>query len=294
MKKIIIFIVIAIITSLAIFGFLYFTPKFKNFLNSESFLAQVITAYLSYRKGQEDGISFIVVSDSENENGIISPVIQKIIFDANESGARFLIHLGDFTSYGKEIEYQEFKNYLDQNLKIPYFIVPGNHDILQDKETKETFQKYFGKLYYSFDLENAHFIVLDNSNNREGFSKDQITWLKEDLEKNRNKQIFIFMHRPINVPFVEKIDISDGATKKAKESYNDFTNLIKNYHISEIFTGHVHIYFTYKLEGIPVTITGGGGSKPNLSFWDSTASFSHYLQVKVRKKSHTVKVVEVK
>lgn len=294
MKKIKIFLIIAVIISFTVFDFLYFTPKFKNFLNSGSFLAQTLNTYLSYRKGEDDGISFIVVSDSENEDDNLSPAFLKIIRDANKSKARFLIHMGDFTSRGKENEYQKFKNYLDQNLKIPYYVVPGNHDILQDKETKEIFQKYFRKLYYSFDFENAHFIALDNSNNKWGFSDDQISWLKDDLEKNRDKQIFIFMHRPINVPFTEKIDVLDGASKAAAESYDKFVDLIKNYPISEIFAGHVHVYFTYKLGSIPVIITGGGGSKPNLAFWDNINNFTHYILVKVRKNSYTTKVVEIK
>lgn len=289
-------IIVILILSISLFlGHFYFTPKIKNFLNSKSLLASFLNTYISYRKGEDESFSFIVVSDSENEGENLSPVFKKIIREANESEARFLIHLGDFVSCGKELEYQEFKNYLDQNLKIPYYLVPGNHDILQDKETKSIFQKYFGKLYYSFNFENAHFIVLDNSNNKQGFSEEQIAWLDRDLKENYSqKQIFIFMHRPIDVPFVEKVDISDGATNKAKESYKKFSNLIKNYPVSEIFAGHVHVYFTYKLQNIPVTITGGGGSKPNLAFWDTTSSFFHYLLVKVRKNSHTVKVIEIK
>jgi 3',5'-cyclic AMP phosphodiesterase CpdA len=294
MKKISVFIIISVLISLAIFGYLYFTPKFKNFLNSESFLASTINTYISYKKGEDDGFTFAVLSDSEREDTNLSPTFQGMIKNANKSGAEFLIHMGDFTHQGKETEYQEVKNYLDQNLKIPYYLAPGNHDILQDKDDKKTFQKYFGKLYYSFDFKNAHFIILDNSNNKVGFNDDQISWLKDDLEENKNKQIFIFMHRPINVPYVEKIDVSDGATKKAKESYNKFIDLIKNYEISKIFAGHVHIYFTYTLEGVPVLITGGGGSEPNLPFWDTASSFEHYILVKVRKNSDTAKVIELK
>ena len=101
------------------------------------------------------------------------------------------------------------------------------------------------------------------------------------------------MHRPIDIPYANKIDVSDGATKAAKESYANFRELLKKYKVTEIFAGHIHIYFSYRLENVPVIITGGAGSEPNLPFWESVGSFNHYIMAKVRTDSYTTKIIEI-
>lgn len=282
------FIVAGIIVS-----FLYFNTKVSDFLSSNNSAASITNTYLSYSKGKKDGFSFAILSDSESQAGVISPVYENIIKNINKSEADFLIHIGDFTSKGLDSEYQEFTDFMKNNLDIPYYTTPGNHDILQDKETKDTFKKYFTNLYYSFDHENAHFIVLDNSNNKYGFNNDQLAWLNNDLENNQDKQTFIFMHRPIDIPYAEKTDISDGASNQAKESYTSFKELLKKYEVTEIFAGHIHMYFSYRLENVPIIITGGAGSEPNLPFWESMNNFNHYIMAKVRSDSHTTKIVEI-
>lgn len=293
-KRTIAIITIIIIIALAIIaGYLYFNTKLKEFLSSDNSAASVANTYISYKNGEEDGFSFAVLSDSEGKEGTISQIYRKMIKNIATSEAEFLVHLGDFTGRGLDSEYQEFIKFMGENLEIPYYVAPGNHDILQDKETKDNFKKYFKNLYYSFDYENAHFIILDNSNNKYGFDNNQLAWLENDLKENQDKQIFIFMHRPIDIPYAEKIDISDGASKTAGESYVKFRELIRNYKVAEIFAGHIHIYFSYRLDDVPVIITGGAGSEPNLPFWESMNSFTHYIMAKVRTDSHTTKIVEI-
>lgn len=293
MKKrniLIILILIIIIASITA-GYFYFSTKLSEFLSSDHSAASIANTYISYKNNEDDSFSFAVLSDSESQQGTISPTYQNMIANINQSEAKFLLHLGDFTNKGLDTEYQEFTQFMDENLNIPYYTAPGNHDILQNKEN---YQKYFEKLYYSFDYENSHFIILDNSDNKYGFDDTQMLWLENDLKENQDKQIFIGMHRPIDIPYAESIDISDGATKTAKESYANFRKLLQDYKVTEIFAGHVHIYFSYRLENVPVIITGGAGSEPNLPFWESMSSFTHYIMAKVRTDgSHTTKIVEI-
>ena len=165
MKKrniiILILIPLFIITGI-IASYIYFNTKIRDFLSSNNSAASITNTYLSYSKGEKDGFSFAILSDSESQEGVISPVYRSMIKSVNESEADFLVHVGDFTGRGLDSEYQEFVEYMSNNLDIQYYVAPGNHDILQDKETKDTFKKYFENLYYSFDYQGAHFIILDN------------------------------------------------------------------------------------------------------------------------------------
>lgn len=296
MKKrniILIILIPLFVTASIIASYVYFNTKIRDFLESNNSAVSITNNFLSNNKDRQDNFSFAVLSDSETQKETISPIYRNIIKNINDSDADFLMHVGDFTNRGLDSEYQEFTEFMDDNLDIPYYVAPGNHDILQDKEAKDTFKKYFNDLYYSFDHQNAHFIVLDNSNNMYGFDNDQLAWLKNDLENSQNKQIFIFMHRPIDIPYADKTDISDGTTSKARASYASFRELLNKYEVAEIFAGHIHIYFSYRLEDVPVIITGGAGSEPNLPFWESMDSYTHYIMAKVRSDSHTTKIVEV-
>jgi len=60
----------------------------------------------------------------------------------------------------------------------------GEHDASLDEG--EAFQKFFGKLHYTFDHKGVHFIVLDNVSDPSAIVGDkQLAWLKTDLTKLR-------------------------------------------------------------------------------------------------------------
>ena len=77
---------------------------------------------------------------------------------------------------------------------MPYFQVMGNHDydmkFTDDFEAAGAFRRIIGPTYYSFNLGDVHYVVLDNMyyiNKNEDRSHDtyvddeQLAWLKKDL-----------------------------------------------------------------------------------------------------------------
>ena len=77
-------------------------------------------------------------------------------------------------------------------LKIPFYPVIGNHDhdkeILSDKASAHTYEKYFGPAYYAFQLGKVYCIVLDNilyeGNKKytEALTEEQIQWVGQLLK----------------------------------------------------------------------------------------------------------------
>ena len=62
---------------------------------------------------------------------------------------------------------------------IPLYLTPGNHDIWSDV-SESLFRKYSGHPpHYSFDHEQAHFTILDNSRDDQ-FSAAELAWLEAD------------------------------------------------------------------------------------------------------------------
>jgi hypothetical protein len=98
---------------------------------------------------------------------------------------------------------------------IPWYNVIGNHDLNfdspTDKDSDETFHRYYGPNYYSFDYGNVHFMVLDNVNWRHvpegrrregrytaGLDEKQLEFIKNDLAMIPEDQMILLMsHIPI-------------------------------------------------------------------------------------------------
>jgi len=96
---------------------------------------------------------------------------------------------------------------------IPWYNVLGNHDInfdaQHDGHSDETWERWFGPNYYSFDHGPVHFVVLDNvfwqinaETKRGGykgaFGKEQLEWLARDLQSiPDDKLIVLTMHIPL-------------------------------------------------------------------------------------------------
>lgn len=96
---------------------------------------------------------------------------------------------------------------------IPWYNVLGNHDInydsLDDEHSDETFERWFGPNYFSWDWGTVHFVALDNVHwqvdtaTKRGsykgvFGKEQLDWLKKDLDLLRKDQLVVLtMHIPL-------------------------------------------------------------------------------------------------
>lgn len=292
MKKYISCFILAIILFLLFlvgFYFYYLKPRLSNSSEQAKIADKVKNLLLN-----ETDFTFAVASDSGRENDDLNQMYKKIVEKVNESNAKFFVHLGDFTQNGTDTEFQEFKNYMAKNLKIPYYVAPGNHDILNDEQNKFTYLNYYKDLYQSFDYEKNHFVILDNSWNLEGFSDEQLNWLTQDLSANKYPT-YIFMHRPTKIPFEDVFEINDGGTKQTYASYDKFYEIINKpeNNVKEVYSGHLHMYFPFNLQSITMTIVGSAGSLPQYDFMKSDDSYYHYFEVNVSGKNHANRMIEI-
>lgn len=83
-------------------------------------------------------------------------------------------------------------------LDVPWFAVPGNHDLNlhspDDRRSLESYRRLFGPADYSFDIGRVHFVVMDDvdyagraedgslGSYRGAFHPEQLRWLRADLE----------------------------------------------------------------------------------------------------------------
>ncbi|MEC7861707.1 MAG: calcineurin-like phosphoesterase family protein [Verrucomicrobiota bacterium] len=144
----------------------------------------------------------------------INYIAHDIIAELVGTDANFGVTLGDIMNNNLDLFPPSNANLA--LIGIPWYNVVGNHDINFDSQddagSDETFHRFFGPNYYSFDHGPVHFIVLDDvewsgKNYKGGLNEDQLTFVKNDLALvPEEKLIVLMMHIPlINVGNRQKL-----------------------------------------------------------------------------------------
>ena len=233
---------------------------------------------------QKNIFTFAAMGDNKNSISTFKKIINSI--NANPSIA-FTMNTGDMVFDGNPVKYDFFLKQL-RLFNKPMLPAPGNHDVADNGI--ERYMNIFGPLYYSFVYGSTLFIILNDSN-EENIDLWQMRWFKGELEKSKNyKHTFVFMHVPVYDPR-KSMENQPGHSLKDLDSARDVLNLMKHYKIDMVFAGHIHGYFKGNWEGVPYTITGGGGAEMLLT--DPNHYFYHYIQVHVTGKqvSYTIKKI---
>ncbi len=169
-----------------------------------------------YRYKEQDDYDVILVSDpqtgTKEELGFFR---DRIVTEFAFSKAAFGITAGDIVFDDLSL----FPVYRDIMAQVgtPWFNLAGNHDINylapDDVRSLDTFKRYFGPSYYSFDWGKAHYIILDTvfymgtdpaKRNSAGeyiakLDAKQLNWLKSDLSHvPKEKLVVLAMHIPID------------------------------------------------------------------------------------------------
>lgn len=183
---------------------------------------------------------------------------------ANELAARSDLELviieGDIAGDDLSL-YPRFKKVMSA-ADIPVYAVPGNHDLdfdaTSDEHSFDTFKREWGPTYYSFDMGDVHFVVLDNvrypctpednSDGKHSFCNDpensptyngviddaQMQWLANDLSLvPKHKLIVLNMH----IPLVSFVDME--AAKHQTDNTQALYDLIGN-RPAVALSGHTH------------------------------------------------------
>lgn len=126
------------------------------------------------------------------------------------------------------------------------YLCHGNHDgyIHPIKPVYNFIKNKYGGIYYTKNITDDIVII----NIGEVFSDDNEFFLKQSLEKFKNKKIIIQQHYNFKGHF------SDWWSQEYK---NKFFNIIKNYNILFVAEGHYHITRHYKHNNI-LFIAGSG------------------------------------
>ncbi len=164
----------------------------------------------------------------------------------------FIINVGDTIEGGKDdaavTQWQELRPLWERYNHYPLFFTPGNHDVFSDT-SRALYEKETGRpSFYSFNFEDTHFTVLDNSRTNE-LTDDQLAFLEKDLSANKDKNPkFVFFHKPYWIALLKL-----GST--------DFPlhQIAKKHGVQFIVSGHGHQFVRIVREGIAYMEVGSSG-----------------------------------
>ena len=232
---------------------------------------------------------FVVFGDNRPfNNEDPQPVIFKEIVENVEwIHPDFVVDVGDLIyGYGANAQRmrQEYTDFLSvvKKFSMPFYTIVGNHEVTSMAGQKD-YETFLNRpLYYSFNHDGSHFVILDtNVNFAEGkFTQAQYDWLAKDLESATSAEnIFIFMHKPLHEYFdPDQTAWTDKImAKKVDSLINEFNS--NHHNIKIVFQGHEHLYWQTNLNGITYMITGGAGAP--LDAEPQNGGFYHFIMVTV-------------
>ena len=159
----------------------------------------------------------------------------------------YAITLGDMTWdyywYDKNYVFDEYLADIKKIVNVPIFHTVGNHDHdMNEAGDFDTILRYMDTVapdYYSFNIGNVHYVILDNilcTNNGGGkayrtyehkVSDDQMKWLEKDLSfVSKSTPVVIAMHAPVS--------------NLAAGNRTSLLNIVSSFDQVHFFTGHSH------------------------------------------------------
>ncbi len=216
---------------------------------------------------------FAIVSDRTGGHrpGVFEDGVSKL----NLLQPEFVMSVGDliegYTTDTIEIhrQWDEFFGFVDK-LEMPFFFIPGNHDITNPVQER-IWEKRLGLKNYSFVYKDVLFMALNSEDQTRGSSRGSISdsqyeWIKKTLEGHPDvRWTLIFMHQPLWVQTTNPVRWFDVEKLLASRKHT-------------VFVGHRHNYIKYERNQsnyYMLATTGGGSSLRGPQFGE----FDHFMWV---------------
>ncbi|MBN1699990.1 MAG: metallophosphoesterase [Spirochaetales bacterium] len=233
-----------------------------------------------------DHFRFVILGD--RTGGRIDPIYECIVENSLAHNADFYITVGDQIDGGvsrTDSIHKQWDGYLSiiEPVPVPVFLVPGNHDIWSPLSETIWYQKTGRNPNYSFTHRHVHFTVLDTSRWESGetLPETTITWLKEDLAKNKTAPLtIVFYHKPF------------WYTTLRFEKKDMLHDICREYGVDAVFNGHLHIYHAAEYDGIRYTIVGSSGGSLK-EYGSSRDNFFHYAVVDIEGNEIKVTIIPI-
>lgn len=213
-----------------------------KYLFSKIVLIFIIASGFSQKAEKSGNIKFVQLTDLHvsvgNENDFL---LQSMVKEINNSDYEFVIVTGDLTNRGADDELKQVHSTL-ANLKIPYYVISGNHETNWSESAGLTYKKIWGNDRFAFSKGDYFFIGFPCGpymKMGDGFVKhEDVLWLDKTLKdslKNNNKKVLNFAHYPLD---------------NSVSNYKEVLSVLEKYPTVVSFCGHGHTLKKYDFSGL--------------------------------------------
>ena len=240
---------------------------------------------------KSENFQFVVVTDRTGGNrpGVFEQGVAKV----NLLQPEFVMSVGDLIQgYTDDLEalnreWDEFDSFVDR-LEMPFFYVPGNHDIT-NKVMEDLWTERYGRTYYHFVYQNVLFLCLNSEetiepsngdgryNTRDFYlSRAQRSYIKQTLDQHQDvRWTMLFWHKPVWL--YQGSDNPELTEWIPQSGWPEVQNWLKD-RKHTVFAGHIHRYDYQQINNndyITLATTGGGSALRGPIF----GQFDHVLWV---------------
>ncbi len=226
-------------------------------------------------RADPDEFQFAIIGD--RTGGHRAQVFSRAVARLNLLQPEFVLSVGDLIEGGKktakqlDAEWAEFDGYVKQ-LQMPFFYVPGNHDV-GNAGTSKAWQERYGRRWYHFVYRKVLFLCLntDDPPGSVNLGNEQVAYARKALADNSDvRWTVVALHKPIwTQGNLQKRGWLDVEKALADRPYT-------------VFCGHVHRYQKFVRQGrnyYQLATTGGGSRLRGVNYGE----FDHVAWVTMKK-----------
>ena len=236
-----------------------------------------------------DEFSFVVIGDRTGSGPDSWKVFSRALSETNRLRPEFVVMIGDVieggggSSFQIEAKWNEAKSHLD-SLKVPLFIIPGNHDIW-DRASYDVWKQVIGETYSAFSYANCRFVFLNSEEihgtGEAGFGTRQLNFIKNQIHRHKqSKQIFFFVHQPIWI-----------FSGPLKSQWEEIESLLAGIQYS-VIAGHLHVLGSTIRNGQRHLLVGPTGGEMRLPRNPALGLFHHITRFSVEGDTSHVTFIE--
>ncbi|MCG9128079.1 metallophosphoesterase [Candidatus Poribacteria bacterium] len=236
-----------------------------------------------------DKFTFAIIGDKTGGGLDKWHIFDRAIDEINILKPDFAIMVGDLiqgdtTSVERlDEEWKEFWEH-QSDLVIPFFPLPGNHDIT-NRVMYDYWKRNIGRTYSAFTYKDCLFLMLNTEEWHavddewtNWFGEEQIEYVKSQLTQHANvRHTFVLLHRPLWLQKDSGWELIDTALGE-----REYTVFAGHYHNLTLHTRNDRRYFV-------LGATGGGFTPKEVR---EIGSFDHYSLVTVDNKDINIAIIE--
>ena len=206
-----------------------------------------------------ENFQFAIVTDRTGGHraGVFPDAMGKL----NLLQPEFVLSVGDLIEgYSEDrsvldTEWEEFIGFVEE-LDMPFFYLPGNHDI-SNPVMADVWEERFGRSYYHFVYRDVLFICLNTEDTApQTIAAEQADWVEGVLADNQDvRWTIVLMHKPL-------WNYNEAGTDEMHAMWTHIEGLLAGREHT-VFSGHFHSYTKHVRNGsnyFVLATTGGGSS----------------------------------